>query len=923
MNNKTYLAFGLALTLVLSGCKATVDLSDESDTSASLPNNSGNNGGNTEPPAPEPGNPFPEPNSDKYDPPKNELGFYDYARDGNKRNFVNHLNGDFSATIQFGQNLTVSPNGNEANWHSRLVSEREALLIVIPTANMGEINTLSAQVTVNGASKGTLQLKAPSEQPRADRTLQDSRPDVVFSKHAWTATLPWDWVVAGLELTLADDKNRTGLLAAKDIDFAASGQLVINQIQLGFLTKNPGPQYMLTNPAEAASDYFQTIPAAQMLVGSYDPMDLDAVMVDSGVIYRSPDHSVTNGDVYSGDMRENVGKATFSTGINLANWGITSARLGSQEQPQLTQRAVLHHARGKYANGEANHGLSGGNGILTLINSAGNEFSHEIGHHYGMGHYPGGNIDTPHTSFWDRHHADSGWGFIGYRNRMHSNIHWNATPATDLANFQGIYAYGTDPMAGGNQSSSLSRYTLYTGYSTYLKSQPAFDKVQYSCDFNTNTVTGTGFIKWNKDTQSMEQIQPKVPNSGNVWYNNGDGQGNYLKPRLCSVPVFTLLGGYIPSKGTALMYPAARSNLGNVFDLPAPTISTSERRCWVNVKFASKSEQNIAIAPNEMSQGYANRFNINLAQADKPTEAAVYCQEPNAQPTKLGNSISIADSASLPAMAPAVIVGKEHGYQRLWEQEKGEFTAMLEALANNPVPLLSSRGQLLYASWANRYRDDLSFAQKAQLERYETLQANMLRLNRWMFAWQQELDGSNAEAEAALLTLITDLNLAGEQTDLLPVPSAMTVGHASCLSMDTETQKLTAYGSNEPQCKDAEWAAQRSWVVDALGRIHSGADLTLCINGTSPISVGTCDLASDGQVWDFSTLPNIRKLGTNSCMNMSGGVLYGNGSKDIILYGCGSGQNEKWANVEIVKENSLLPLLHPQNLAIIQRLSVQ
>ncbi|MFY9180502.1 MAG: M66 family metalloprotease [Venatoribacter sp.] len=104
---------------------------------------------------------------------------------------------------------------------------------------------------------------------------------------------------------------------------------------------------MLNSPEAAATDYFHTIPAATFLLGEYDPIQLDKVMIDSGTIYTAPQTSDTTGDVYSGDMRENVGKATFSTGINLANWGITSARLGSQDQPQLTQRAVLHHARGK------------------------------------------------------------------------------------------------------------------------------------------------------------------------------------------------------------------------------------------------------------------------------------------------------------------------------------------------------------------------------------------------------------------------------------------------------------------------------------------------------------------------------------------------------------------------------------------------
>src|SRR5690606_1008834 len=149
-----------------------------------------------------------------------------------------------------------------------------------------------------------------------------------------------------------------------------------------------------------------------MTVAKYDDISLDKVMIASGVIYDKNTGSAGSGDVYSGDMRENVRKSTFSVGINLANWGITSASMASQAQPQLTQSVVAHHSRGKYTNGESSHGLSGGNGMLTLYDSIGNEFSHEIGHHYGLGHYPGRvQIDQDTVNdFLTAHHADSGWG---------------------------------------------------------------------------------------------------------------------------------------------------------------------------------------------------------------------------------------------------------------------------------------------------------------------------------------------------------------------------------------------------------------------------------------------------------------------------------------------------------------------------------
>ncbi len=113
--------------------------------------------------------------------------------------------------------------------------------------------------------------------------------------------------------------------------------------------------------------------------------------------------------------------------------------------------------------------------MLTLYDSVGNEFSHEIGHHYGLGHYPGSQGEN---MFWAAHHADSGWGYIAYRNKMRGNLAWHTRNLGDgkngVPNFLKQYAYGWDAMSGGATNSSISRYTHYTGYSTHIRIQPHF-----------------------------------------------------------------------------------------------------------------------------------------------------------------------------------------------------------------------------------------------------------------------------------------------------------------------------------------------------------------------------------------------------------------------------------------------------------------
>src|SRR5690606_15753542 len=108
--------------------------------------------------------------------------------------------------------------------------------------------------------------------------------------------------------------------------------------------------------------------------------------------------------------------------------------------------------------------------------------------------------------------------------------------------------YGTDSMAGGYPDSTISNYTHYTGYSTYLRIQPHFDRAVW------DETSPTGYKTWNKQTRTMEAYQPQIPAKMNaVWFNRPDGY--YLKPRLFGVPVFTILGGYDPVNQVGLLYP--------------------------------------------------------------------------------------------------------------------------------------------------------------------------------------------------------------------------------------------------------------------------------------------------------------------------------------------------------------------------------
>ena len=802
-------------------------------------------------------------------------GFYDKDKAGQPRTVRNDLGGSLPGMVQFAQSHTVDPAGNEARSMPRLTAEREALLLVTPDPALGEVEGLQVQVTLNGQSKGTLALRHPNLVPRSDYANRDGRTDYVYSRRAWTAVLPWDWVQPGMELRVSDGKGRTGSLAARAIDFAGAGELVLHSVRLGMLTDpHTGDHWFRSNPAEAATDYLQTVPAARITAAYYEDVKLSQVMVATGVIYT--DKSATNGDVYSGDMREDTGKSTFSVGINLANWGVTSSGMRSQEQPQVTQNVVMHHARGVYANGVANHGLSGGNSILTLINSSGNEFSHEIGHHYGLSHYPG---RVQGNDFWAGNHHDSGWGYIGYRKRMRANIHWTAARTDHLpgmAELDGIYTFTPDAMAGGSFASSLSRYTHYTGYSTQTRIQPAFDRAVFAPE------SSTGYKRWNATTRAMEENLPQTPKSNNVWYNGT----SFAAPRLQGVPVVTLLGGYDPDTNKALIYPALRSNWGHVFKLPEQAVDTSvARACWLQVDFASGHQQRIALAGKRMQAGLVNKLHVNLAQSEQPQRAELLCQSKDqAAPESL---YVLQIPTQQPAMAAPVVVGKQAGYQALRQVELPKLETALQAQAGRKVMALTGADQLMFDSWGDNAQG-LSGNAQLQLNRYQQQQQQAQRLSRWISAYATALDAGERQAQTALLNFIQTLGLGAQP--LIPDGQAMTMPNGNCLQRVGAELRVAA----KSLCQGT---ADEQWVLDGRGSIRSRSNLSLCVTdqgGSSAVKLQSCDVRNDAQVWDTNTPKRISRGGR--CLDLNGGYLTNN-IGTLITYNCTGGANQQWAGL--------------------------
>ncbi|MEC6907235.1 M66 family metalloprotease [Photobacterium piscicola] len=517
---------------------------------------------------------------------------------------TNHLSGDFAAQIRFIQNQTAEPFGNDEKEQQRIVSQREALLVVTPMAN-DEPKSVELKIFKDGVLLETRQMTNPLQILESDRANHDDRKDVVYSKRSFTTVLPWNWVEKGLSLQFSTYSGLSGELTADRIDFAAPAHLDLPMIRIGMLTEPPAAKPLELQTAHYGSELFQRFPLASMTISNYLPIKLDKVVMSNGDIKTKYSEYAAPG-IHSGDMREDITKSLIQLGIANANYGVASSG-ASQWQADNYPAIVIGHSVGRYKNDKGNigdytHGLSGGNGMVLLADTTGNEVTHEIGHALSMGHYPGGHVNATHG-------ATTGWGYDAYRGYMADNLNWWSKVNGDygygdimVTPYKTHYGYGADPMGGGGFDSSTSSYPLFTGYSSkriqhYLETKDYLD-----------TTATSGYSHWNTIEQQFEAVSTTTK----------------LKPIAQGVDVMTVVGFYDPQQtNTSYIYPALYGSSGNVYELPQPVAG----QCWATVTYSDNSQQVIGLDGSRKNSGLSNKLHFNLARDRVPKTVTIDCPQ--------------------------------------------------------------------------------------------------------------------------------------------------------------------------------------------------------------------------------------------------------------------------------------------------------
>ena len=346
---------------------------------------------------------------------------------------------------------------------------------------------------------------------------------VAYSDKAYTVALPANVITPGLSLVFNTNTGKEGLLDT--IKIGANTNLVLNAVDIGLLTKSRDA-FSFAKDRELQRQYFQNMPISKLTVNPYESIYFSEIMLPDGRLLQ--DYDPSTADAYGSDSHYRIARELVSAGINSANYGVNSSHVRSStawniDNPYHAAQVTVNMSVGKYADGLINHGMLGSYvGVASVSSSTGNEFSHEIGHEFGVGaHYPGGFKGVVHNNSTNR---NSTWGWDSYNNLLLPNFNkavsnQNSCYGGECAESFAGHAFGYGTMSGGEPLyPSYNAYTLLVPYESSVFQNVLENKA------NFDQTSATGFSKWNHDKKVMEPWVNVVPDDiGRLFVRLSDG----------------------------------------------------------------------------------------------------------------------------------------------------------------------------------------------------------------------------------------------------------------------------------------------------------------------------------------------------------------------------------------------------------------
>jgi hypothetical protein len=563
--------------------------------------------------------------------------------------------GPLDGTIEFGQTHIMAVDDERIG--PDLVAGRESLLLFTP------IKPFSAEVDVrvaafsDGKLLGVLRMQSPEFLPSSLESSLTDTPLEPYSKAAWSASLPWNWMSNGVSLRIGVKTNAGLSIVDYGLsDLAAPHKFTLTRTHMVLFGEDSFEVVPPHAAPKIARDMAPWLPGAMLQWVDTSPWRLDRIVVNTLDGPRWANSEAERIAITTDETRWNIMKHQGALRLSLANTGrglrYTLPPQGDNSPFSYGTSMVqgwVRLADGSYTdvnNAGLAAGWTGWSGMW--LDECGNGFIHEVGHTLTLLHFTEGTAfdwgiseEYPKDGTWQPEHP---WGYDTVRRRFRT---WYRVDSAGPVSDNGELLGKRDPMNGGEPSNSVTCFPSYTAY-----------QMKRSLDWIESTPTlldldgQPGAYRWNR-TGGQYVAEPEPTDVQPV--------------TAVGVPVATLIGTLGNTDDVCQTYPPVTVPVGNAFSLPDPLapdlIGFSAAQWFVAVTYADGTVERglinrAAVAETDTSL-YLYSLNVELER--NPQSVQLYRSAtgyPNVDVTD-AELVHTRDLTTLPkAQAPVLYVGE-------------------------------------------------------------------------------------------------------------------------------------------------------------------------------------------------------------------------------------------------------------------------
>lgn len=704
--------------------------------------------------------------------------------------------GKIPANVSFMQSHNIAQNGNSINSKPELVAHKDALVLV----TTGTFYKSMEAVIVTGNKTAVVKLDPPHQMPEVDSTRPDKK-GVTFSNRAWSGLIPAKYMKNGIKVTInavnGNNETITDTLKNEKIDFESPIEATVYLTRIGLLEDisayTATDNYLVNNPAKALSEYFQTVPVAKIIYSKYDNVRINKAMKSNGEVITSING---NASLYNDIILNQIG-----AGIQLANKGVAHSNINASA---YRDRDPLYIVLNQTATSRTP--ATDNKGVISIYNTSGSQFSRYMGYTYGLKD----NVDLDKGVVdGSVHNYNTGWGYDSYKNRMRGNLAWNDNGSAiefggkTIAGFQNTYGWQKDPMSMGEalDNSTISKYPYHTAR--------AADSIQASAGkrYMLGDAKANGkhhYLYWDRKDDVYKYVTDE------------SFLAERISPTEKGVPVYTIIGLYNKTNANqGIIYPAFKSNYGNVFgDL---IVSSKPSGYMLEIVYKNGSKKYVNLAVNDNST--LRRFHVNIPQSDKPEKVTLFING-------LTNSSITIDSNS-GVSEETVIVGKGSGYEKAIDSDIKELETILRNYSEDNF-VINDRAEEIISTlnFNNRIDNITDYNTSVIVKKFNDSRKNLDTLKIFVEENRTNLNnGDNATVEA-LKAKAVELGFDVPKTVVYIGQQIKMKQRAQyCFEPQMVNGKMQA---KEVNCVDNK--TEQLWYMDADNRIHSIVRPDLCLN---------------------------------------------------------------------------------------------